>query len=223
MDFIVNSTKIGITLTLLLCAALPFGLAKESASIDRPSLAEILKAYGKETTSPEFRELVHRCGLKLYFRKQEVHSAGRRNRRETAEQFGGKGLVFAATETKFGGSGDLGDSDAPDKLKITGIRILIGECKEAERFGLWDGELPDIEICRTPSALIARYPNFDSDDQDVRYIGPNRTSTRRINYYIPQLENKFPYAFVFIDGILAYIEIAPRTPPPNVIRPQLPP
>ena len=117
--------------------------------------------------------------------------------------------------------GDLKDVAVEDEPKIMGIKIILGKCREQEYFGLWRGELPDIELCLTPETLLARYPNIDSDVEDVMY--PTNSRRRRINYYIQPLENKFPYAFVFVDGKLAYIEIYPRNPPPKVIRPQSPP
>jgi hypothetical protein len=191
-----------------------------------PSLSRIIGVYGKPTSSAEFTTIAKECGLRLYSRTEDVYltMSSLRDPKsypvERRERFGGSGLVFTAN-SRVMTRGDLSTA-VYDDPRIVGVRIVVGPCLEQEYFGLWRGEMPAIELCQTPESLVARYPDFDSDVENVEFSGTT-TRTRRINYYIQPLENRFPYAFVFNNGKLAYIEIYPRDVSPKVIRPQAPP
>lgn len=214
---------------------------------DLPSLQKILNLHGKPTSHPDFVEVQRICGLELYLRNEEVtidkskSRTPRLSRMKTLEVYGGSGLVVEVTRWvhitgNLSSRGVISRNTSgrpatePIEPEVSCTKLIVGDCAEKSMFGLWQGELPKIDIPRTPDALLEKYSLVYTDLVEAKYIHGGATLRERkrvMNYYAPAFGSQMPFAFEFAawaaeEYKLAMIWIWPENVSYKVIAPEPP-
>ncbi|MFN0129900.1 MAG: hypothetical protein ACKV19_24815 [Verrucomicrobiales bacterium] len=211
----------------------------ESFRVSAPpgSIRFLMHCVGRKVASREFELLSETYQLKRREVREDLSISPKENFmvRSVRETFIGPGLLV------YGHMQETVDpkTRAPlpqftkmagvAELKVSAIELILAECRESIRHGLWTGELPIPDMPRTPESLRMRFPEIQSDETEETFInrkGGTRYpfgSTRRITYANRWNSiDRFPFSFEFRGDSLVLLKIHPAYNDVITIWPKLP-